>query len=170
MIRRRQIVIIAVLAIGSACHKDNSRNSALEQDLNLANQRDSSARFDSLSAAERGSAPNAATTHERSSSTASAREPASHAPTSGSAGRSGNIGGSSRTSSGSTPAPTSSSGATSIQRNTKRDAAIGAGAGAVVGGVTHGIKGGVIGAVVGGVVGGVIGNNVDIKKKKKKSP
>lgn len=52
---------------------------------------------------------------------------------------------------------------TRVDKNTKRDAAIGAASGAVIGGVLAkgGVKGAVIGGVVGGVLGGVIGNNVD---------
>lgn len=160
---KRQVlgIVIALATIVSACRKDRSQNSALEQDLNLANQRDS-ARFDSISAAERGNAAKGSTaTRERSSSTAPAREGATreHASRSEGAG-----GGGVTSPSASAPAP---SGGTTIQRNTKRDAAIGAGAGAVIGGAAHGVKGGVVGAVVGGVIGGVIGNNVDVKKKKK---
>ena len=164
MNRRILVIVVAVATTVSACRKDKSQNSALEQDLNLANQRDSAARFDSISAAERGKAANGgAATRERSSSTAPAREGASHEHASRSQGAGGGVS-SPSPSSGAAPAP---SGGTTIQRNTKRDAAIGAGAGAVIGGATHGVKGGVVGAVVGGVLGGVIGNNVDVKKKKK---
>ena len=54
-----------------------------------------------------------------------------------------------------------------VEKHTKRDAAIGAAAGAVIGATTskNKVKGGVIGAAVGGILGGVIGNNVDKKKK-----
>ena len=68
--------------------------------------------------------------------------------------------GSSSTSSG------SSNAGTHIEKNTKRDAAIGAAAGAVIGGATGGVKGAVIGGAAGAVLGGVIGNNVDKKRKK----
>jgi len=78
-VRRQMLVaVVAFATTVSACHKDKSQNSALEQDLNLANQRDSSARFDSLSAAERGNANAAAGTRARSTSTAPAREPVTH--------------------------------------------------------------------------------------------
>jgi outer membrane lipoprotein SlyB len=52
-----------------------------------------------------------------------------------------------------------------VEKNTKRDAAIGAGAGAILGAVTskNKVKGGVIGAAAGGILGAVIGNNVDKK-------
>jgi len=56
-----------------------------------------------------------------------------------------------------------------VQKNTKRDAAIGAGAGAVIGAVTskNKVKGAVIGGAAGAILGGVIGNNVDVKKTTK---
>lgn len=169
-VRRQMLVaVVAFATTVSACHKDKSQNSALEQDLNLANQRDSSARFDSLSAAERGNANAAAGTRARSTSTAPAREPVTHSGARPASSSGGGASASPGASGGASPAP-APSGGTTIQRNTKRDAAIGAGAGAVIGGATHGVKGGVVGAVVGGVLGGVIGNNVDIKKKKKKNP
>ena len=64
---------------------------------------------------------------------------------------------------------TSSGGDVVVQKNTKRDAAIGAAAGAVIGATTSRdkVKGAVIGGVLGGVIGGVIGNNVDVKKTRK---
>jgi hypothetical protein len=72
----------------------------------------------------------------------------------------------SRTSSSGGTVVRSSSGEV-VQKNTRRDAAIGAAAGAVIGATTsrNKVKGGVIGGVVGGIIGGVIGNNVDVKKK-----
>jgi hypothetical protein len=68
------------------------------------------------------------------------------------------------TSSGTTT--TSSNAGTHIEKNTKRDAAIGAAAGAVIGATTGGVKGAVVGGAAGAVLGGVIGNNVDKKRKK----
>jgi hypothetical protein len=55
---------------------------------------------------------------------------------------------------------------TVVQRNTKRDAAIGAVGGAVIGAVTSRdkVKGGLIGAAAGAVLGGVIGHTVDVKR------
>lgn len=71
---------------------------------------------------------------------------------------------SSSTSSGTT---TSSNAGTHIEKNTKRDAAIGAAAGAVIGAATGGgVKGAVVGGAAGAILGGVIGNNVDKKRKK----
>ena len=69
------------------------------------------------------------------------------------------------TSSGTTT--TSSNAGTHIEKNTKRDAAIGAAAGAVIGAATGGgVKGAVVGGAAGAILGGVIGNNVDKKRKK----
>ena len=55
-----------------------------------------------------------------------------------------------------------------VQKNTKRDAAIGAVAGAAIGVAASGrsdrLKGGLIGAVAGATLGAVIGNNVDVKR------
>jgi outer membrane lipoprotein SlyB len=62
---------------------------------------------------------------------------------------------------------TSSNAGTHIEKNTKRDAAIGAAAGAVIGAATGGgVKGAVVGGAAGAILGGVIGNNVDKKRKK----
>jgi hypothetical protein len=147
----RQILAV-VLGLATAvcgCHKDNSQNPA--NDLNLANQ-PNSASVDSISAAERGYASPAGA-HAR---VAPERVRHTHTATS-----EGSYGGTA------SPAPAPAP-RTTLQRNTKRDAAIGAGAGAIIGATTsrNKVKGGVVGAVVGGVLGGVIGNNVDVKKKK----
>lgn len=60
------------------------------------------------------------------------------------------------------PAP-----ATTVEKHTGRDAAIGAAAGAVIGATTSRdkVKGGLIGAAAGGILGAVIGNNVDVHRK-----
>jgi len=58
------------------------------------------------------------------------------------------------------PAPT-------VEKHTKRDAAIGAAAGAVIGSQVHKkdrFLGGVVGAAAGAILGGAIGNNVDVNK------
>ena len=56
-----------------------------------------------------------------------------------------------------------------VERNTKRDAAIGAGAGAVLGAVVAGkgnrTKGAILGGAAGAVIGGVIGHTVDKKER-----
>src|SRR6185312_833057 len=125
--RRQAMIILAALAAAAAgCHKDNGQNDALQNDLNLANQ--STARTDSISALERGyatpapaaTAPRAASrtaTTSRSSTTAR-RSSSSSSSSSGAA-------------SAPAPAPT-----TTVQKNTKRDAAIGASAGAIIGAAT----------------------------------
>jgi hypothetical protein len=58
------------------------------------------------------------------------------------------------------PAPT-------VEKHTKRDAAIGAAAGAIIGSQVHKkdrFLGGVVGAAAGAILGGAIGNNVDVNK------
>ena len=155
--RRQAIMILAALATAAAgCHKDNGQNDALQNDLNLANQ--STARTDSISALERGyaapaPAATAPRTASRTSTTSRSSTPARRSTSSSSTG----------TASAPAPAPT-----TTVQKNTKRDAAIGAAAGAIIGAATSKdkVKGGIIGAAAGGILGGVIGNNVDVKKKK----
>lgn len=150
--RPKAIIILAALVTAAAgCHKDNGKNAALQNDLNLANQADSARALDSMSAVERGyAAPNAAS---RTTNEAYSRPRVHHSASSG-----GSV--------ESAPAPAPSH--TVMQRNTKRDAAIGAAAGAIIGATaSHDkLKGGVIGAAAGGILGGVIGNNVDVKKKK----
>ena len=137
------------------CNRHNDRaDEALQTDLNLANQQ--TARQDSISALENG------TSASRTSRTGAAA-PASRTRASTARRSSGRVS-SSNGSVGTSAAPT-----TTVQKNTKRDAAIGAAAGAIIGATTSRdkVKGGIIGAAAGGILGGVIGNNVDVKKKKK---
>ena len=57
--------------------------------------------------------------------------------------------------------------APTVQKHTKRDAAIGAAAGAIIGSQVHKkdrFLGGVVGAAAGAILGGAIGNNVDVNK------
>ena len=156
--KRQIMIILAALATAAAgCHKDNPNSDALQNDLNLANQ--SQARMDSISAVERGNAapvataPRTASTPTRTTSRSSSTARRSTSSTSN-----GSVG-------TAAPAPTT----TTVQKNTKRDAAIGAAAGAIIGAASSKdkVKGGIIGAAAGGILGGVIGNNVDVKKKKK---
>src|SRR5438309_618879 len=153
--RRQARILLAALATAAAgCHKDTSKDDALQTDLNLANQANPT-RMDSVSAVERGyaspapgnTAPRTASRTTYPRSTAPARRSSSN----------GSVG------TAPAPAPT-----TTTVKNTKRDAAIGAAAGAILGAATsrNKVKGGVIGAAAGGILGGVIGNNVDVKKKK----
>lgn len=171
---RRMITTLAVatLVMGGACGDDDkSANTALQNDLTLAAQQQT--RLDSVSTLEAGGAAgtlgapastmNAPTTVRRTSTTSNAprRTTSTARRTTGTSGT---------TSGPSSGTVTSTSeGDVVIQKNTKRDAAIGAAAGAVIGAVTSKdkVKGAVIGGVVGGVLGGVIGNNVDVKKTRK---
>jgi hypothetical protein len=154
----RQIFAVA-FALATAvcgCHKDNSQDPANANDLNLANQPNSTS-LDSVSAAERGyAAPSGSRARVGTERAPAATEPVRHTHRASSEGTYDGA---------AAPAPAPR---TTVQRNTKRDAAIGAGAGAIIGATTsrNKVKGGVVGAVVGGVLGGVIGNNVDVKKKK----
>ena len=146
------VIGMAALAMAAACGKDNKADDALKNDLSLAAQQQPG-QLDSLSAAERGlaatksgatsTAPRRSTTTRRSTSSGSA----------GSSRSSGTV--------ASSPAPT-------VEKHTKRDAAIGAAAGAVIGAATskNKVKGAVIGGAAGGILGAVIGNNVDKTKKK----
>jgi hypothetical protein len=161
--RMKTLALCAVVFI-AGCGRDRSTpaDSALQNDLSLAAQQRTQ---DSLALSlENGtgagvlrSSSGSATTTRRTGTTS----------TSGSTRRTSGSSGSATSSSGSTVTSTSG-GDVIIEKNTKRDAAIGAAAGAIIGASTSKdkVKGGVIGAVVGGVLGGVIGNNVDVKKKK----
>lgn len=160
---------LATITVVAACGKDDkSTNSALQNDLSLAAQQQT--RVDSISALEAGTAGTAANPTVRAPATV--RRTTASAPRRSTTTRRSTGG----TSSGST-AGTVSSGSngevvTTVQKNTKRDAAIGAAAGAVIGATTSRdkVKGAVIGGVIGGVLGGVIGNNVDVKKTTTKKP
>ena len=156
--RRQAMIILAALATAAAgCHKDNGQNDALQQDLNLANQ--STARTDSISAVERGYASPApvATAPRTASRPSTTSRSSTSARRSTSSSSNGSVG-------TTTPAPAT----TTVQKNTKRDAAIGAAAGAIIGAATSKdkVKGGIIGAAAGGILGGVLGNNVDKKTRK----
>jgi hypothetical protein len=172
---RMNASILAVATVGilgaAACGGDDraAENAALQNDLTLAAQQQT--RLDSVSALEAGAATapssnvNApAPTVRRSTTTSSTPRRTTSIRRSSSSGTSGSTAG---TSSGTVT--TTSGGDVVVQKNTKRDAAIGAAAGAIIGATTSRdkVKGAVIGGVVGGVLGGVIGNNVDVKKTKK---
>jgi hypothetical protein len=153
--------------LAAACNRDEDRlaaDSALQRDLNLANQVAPYQPVDSLSALESGYAPvpgvsrgtaatprtTARTTTRRTSGTSASRTTRSTSGT----------------------VTSSSGGEVIVKKNTKRDAIIGAAAGAAIGAATSKdkLKGAVIGGVVGGVLGGVIGNNVDVKKTRRPPP
>ena len=166
MIRQLQILALAALTAASACDRSNNRlaDSALNADLSLAQQQRGYQPLDSLSLAERG------LTTTPTGTAVPARTATTTRRTTSSGGevtrrRSTRTSSSSSTSGSATT--TESSGGT-VEKHTKRDAAIGAAAGAVIGATTsrNKTKGAIIGGVVGGILGGVIGNNVDVKKKK----
>jgi hypothetical protein len=162
----RTVAIAAVVGAAACGGNDKTAdNAALQNDLSLAAQQQT--RMDSVSALEAGAATNTAPTSNLRAPTTTVRRTTSSAPrrttTRSSSSGSRSSGSSAGTSSGTVA--TSSGGEVVVQKNTKRDAAIGAAAGAVIGGATKGTKGAVIGGVLGGVLGGVIGNNVDVKKK-----
>ena len=149
-----------VLAVGCGRNdRQASADSALNSDLSLANQRVPGQ--DTLGAAERLNGAGVVA----GSSLRSTSRPTTKRRTTTARRSSTSSGGTVTTSGGnvSTSRPS-----TVVQKNTKRDAAIGAAAGAVIGATTSKdkLKGAVIGGVVGGILGGVIGNNVDVKKKK----
>jgi hypothetical protein len=187
---------LSVMMIGlamtalAACDRGQNANrlagdTSLSRDLNLANQVQPYQRLDSISAletapmtAEEEPAPVAApapvrrstassATSTRRTASSSARRSTRTTPTS-TRRRS-----SRRTSTASAGdvdvgrAPRSE-GRVVVERNTRRDAAIGAAAGAIIGAATskNKVKGAVIGGVAGGVLGGIIGHTVDVKKKR----
>ena len=152
------IVFAPAIMIAAACNRGNDRaatDSALNRDLNLANQVAPYTLGDSMQAGLV-ARPVAA----RTSTPSTTRRTSAPRSSSGSSGVSSSSGGTVTTSSG---------GSVVTKKNTKRDAAIGAAAGAVIGATTSRdkVKGAVIGGVLGGVLGGVIGNNVDVQKKKR---
>ena len=159
---------LATMVGTAACGSDDTtaENAALQNDLSLAAQQQT--RLDSISALEAGAAATAPASNLSAPSTVRRTTTTSAPRRTTSTVRSSSSG----TSAGSASAGTvtsTSGGEVVIQKNTKRDAAIGAAAGAVIGATTSRdkVKGAVIGGVIGGVLGGVIGNNVDVKKTKK---
>jgi outer membrane lipoprotein SlyB len=157
------VVLAPALILAVACGRRDDRasaDSALNRDLNLANQ--VGPYQDTLSSVENGFAAGAIAPAPRSTARSTTRS-SSAAPRT-----------TARRSTSSGRVVTSSGGEVSSRpaevtvKHTKRDAAIGAAAGAVIGATTSRdkLKGAVIGGVVGGVLGGVIGNNVDKTKKK----
>ncbi|MDQ6717578.1 MAG: YMGG-like glycine zipper-containing protein [Gemmatimonadota bacterium] len=157
----KKLIVLPVALFAFACAKGDNKNvdSALNSDLTTAAAARPYTALDSVSAAERnaalaGTAPTTVVT-KTVPGPVRTRTVYRTAP-------------SRRTSSGGSnttvyePAPTHT-----VQKNTKRDAAIGAAAGAIIGATTSKdkVKGGIIGGAAGAILGGVIGNNVDIKKK-----
>jgi hypothetical protein len=143
---RLAILPLVVLAFGCKGNDSKKVDDALNSDLSLASQANPGTPADSVSALERARA-NSLAPQRATTAPAAQRTVVHHVYE--------------RSGSSAAPAP-----ATHVEKNTKRDAAIGAGAGAILGAVTskNKVKGGVIGAAAGGILGAVIGNNVDKKK------
>jgi hypothetical protein len=178
--RKLNGMMIGLAMIGvAACDRGQDANklasdTALTRDLNLANQAQPFQGLDSMSALE--TAPTqseptplaaAPAPRSRASSASSTRRSTRTYPTS-TRRRSTSGGRTSTASSGDVDVGTRSEGRVVVQRNTRRDAAIGAAAGAVIGAATskNKVKGAVVGAAAGGVLGAIIGHNVDVKKKR----
>ena len=160
----KKLIVLPVALFAFACAKGDNKNvdSALNSDLTTAAAARPYTPLDSISAAERnaaltGTAPTATVTRTAPAPTRTRvvyRDRPVRSSGSSSSGTSGTV--------YSAPAPQRT-----VQKNTKRDAAIGAAAGAVIGATTsrNKVKGAIIGGAAGAILGGVIGNNVDIKKK-----
>jgi hypothetical protein len=143
-----RLAIVPLLLIAFGCNgNDKKVDDALNSDLSLASQANPAPSADSISALERAHANSLAA--KTTPATTTNRTVVHH------------VYENSGTRASAPAAP-----ATHVEKNTKRDAAIGAGAGAILGAVTskNKVKGGVIGAAAGGILGAVIGNNVDKKK------
>lgn len=186
--RKLDVMMIGLAMIGlAACEGGQNANSlasdtSLSRDLSLANQARPFQGLDSVSALEtapiqeepapavapapvrRTSASSATPTRRTASSSPrrTTRTPVSTPRRSTSRGRT------STASSGDVDVGTRREGRVVVERNTRRDAAIGAAAGAVIGAATskNKVKGAVIGGVAGGVLGGIIGHTIDVKKRR----
>lgn len=158
-LHRLLVIPAALLAFG--CKGSDSKNvdAALNSDLSMASQTRPYTPTDSVSAAERVKI-NSYTTAPTAAAPVRERTVVHHVYT---PSRSSSRASSSE---GSYTPPARTGPIDHVEKNTKRDAAIGAGAGAVIGAVTskNKVKGGIIGGVVGGILGGVVGNNVDKRK------
>ncbi len=160
-LHRLLVIPAALLAFG--CKGSDSKNvdAALASDLATASQARPYTPADSVSAAERARANSFANTPAVAApAPAPQRTVVHHVYTSRPSRSRASSGG------GTYSAPQRTGPIDHVEKNTKRDAAIGAGAGAILGAVTSRdkVKGGIIGGVLGGVLGGVVGNNVDKKK------
>jgi hypothetical protein len=149
-----RLAVLPLILIAFGCNGNDSKkvDDALNSDLSLASQANPVTPADSISALERARADSlAARPVSAPAPVAVTHRTVVHHVYEGS-------------SSGASSARRAP--ATHIEKNTKRDAAIGAGAGAIIGAVTskNKVKGGVIGAAAGGILGAVIGNNVDKKR------
>jgi sigma54-dependent transcription regulator len=146
---RLALLPLVLLAFGCKGN-DKKVDDALNSDLSLASQANPMTPAESVSVIERARADSAAAKRAAAPATVTHTTVVHHV----------------YEGSGTRTAAAPAAPATHVEKNTKRDAAIGAGAGAVIGAVTskNKVKGGVIGAAAGGILGAVIGNNVDKKK------
>jgi hypothetical protein len=178
--RKLELIMVGLAMAGAtACGGNEKANTlatdtALSRDLSLATQMRPYPGLDSMSAFETtpfaqpaAEAPVVAPAPTPVRRTASSAATRTRSTPSSTRRRSS----SSRTSTASTgdvDVGTRSEGRVVVERNTRRDAAIGAAAGAVIGAATsrNKVKGAVIGAAAGGVLGGIIGHTVDVKKRR----
>jgi hypothetical protein len=174
--RKLNVAMIGLAMVASAaCDRGQKANTlasdtSLSRDLNLATQAQPFQRLDSLSALE------TAPAQEETAPFAAAPAPDRRTAASATTRRSTPVSTRRRSSSartstvsrGDVDVGARSEGRVVVERNTRRDAAIGAAAGAVIGAATskNKVKGAVIGAAAGGVLGAIIGHNVDVKKKR----
>ena len=154
----RVLILAPAIALSAACSKEKPADPSLDSDLGLAAQ--AGAPLDSVTAAEQTKGATG-TSALRSGTTASA--PKTSSTTKKSSSSSSSTGSTSTASSGTSTAAKAPT--TTVEKHTKRDAAIGAAAGAIIGATTSKdkVKGAVIGGAAGAILGGVIGNNVDKK-------
>src|SRR5690349_21840449 len=127
----RMLIIAPLVALSAACSKDKPADPSLNTDLGLAAQ--AGTPLDSVTAAEQSKSA-AGTNVMRSGTTASAPKATSTTRKSSStASKPSSSGSSSSSTSGTTAAKAPT---TTVEKHTKRDAAIGAGAGAIIGAAT----------------------------------
>jgi hypothetical protein len=186
--RKLNVMMIGLAMVSlAACDRGQSANTlasdtSLSRDLSLATQAKPYPGLDSLSALETalpqeepvpaaapapagGRSASPATSTRRTASSSPRRTRTASTPA---RRRSTSSGRTTTTAAGDVDVGTRREGRVVVERNTRRDAAIGAAAGAVIGAATsrNKVKGAVIGAAAGGVLGAIIGHNVDVKKKR----
>ena len=153
----RMLIIAPVVALSAACSKDKPADPSLNSDLGLAAQ--ATTPLDSVSAAEQ------TKNVMRSGSTTASTPKSTSTTTKKSSSTATKSSGTSTASSSTSGTTAAKAPTTTVEKHTKRDAAIGAAAGAIIGATTSKdkVKGAVIGGAAGAILGGVIGNNVDKK-------
>jgi outer membrane lipoprotein SlyB len=161
----KMLILAPAIMLSAACSKDKPADPSLNSDLGLAAQANTP--LDSVTAAEQSKGATGTSAMRSGTTAAAAPKATSSSTTHKASSTASHSSGTSTASSGTTTK--ASTPVTTVQKNTKRDAAIGAGAGAVIGAVTskNKVKGAVIGGAAGAILGGVIGNNVDVKKTTK---